>query len=563
MDKLRDHLKMCQLLRIPCPLGCPQEGGDGVMRVERGQMETHKLEVCLMRSLSCEFCEERVKACEMNAHLVTCEEFVIYCPNKCEGNTEVPWLKRKEIDYHLKEVCLFEKVCCHLCADEMERRLLKEHQTDSCPLRQIKCELCDLEFQYCDKSTHLDVCDDFLIYCPNNCLDGLTFQRRNLSQHLASCPLQEVKCPYFEYGCEFKMERKVLEAHEKDLTHIHMKLMNSHFQLMNSCLQHSIVELKKENEQLRTIPNRGGIEWSIPDFDKILANVFSDPFYVGLYKMQASFQYSYHKHCFRCYIHIISGKWDNELTWPLLFSCDVIFLTTNKREDNLNFSNLVTQEDVLHSPTCFRKPNKSRNAGFSCTNFIPPNFLNEGGFIDDNSLKLEIIVTVTPTNSQISTLTQSDIPALRNSIISIYEKLSYLQQGQIQWKIESISERIKEKQHVKSPSFYASFYKFRCNMFFNPKNTGYISCYVDILKGDRDDSLKWPISGKLTLTLSNHDTPEHNHTLVTEIPDGFFENPSTTKNDSYGFPKFLHLEQMLNPKYCRNNYITLDVKYEL
>ena len=84
-----------------------------------------------------------------------------------------------------------------------------------------------------------------------------------------------------------------------------------------------------------------------------------------------------------------------------------------------------------------------------------------------------------------------------------------------------------------------------------------------ILKGDSDDSLKWPISGKLTLTLSNHDTPEHNHTLVTEIPDGFFENPSTTKNDSYGFPKFLHLEQMLNPKYCRNNYITLDVKYEL
>ena len=76
---------------------------------------------------------------------------------------------------------------------------------------------------------HLGECDEFPVECPNSCeVAGETgtrqMKRGDVPIHLAECPLQIMKCPYWEYGCREEMERRQLDLHEKEYIHTHFRL---------------------------------------------------------------------------------------------------------------------------------------------------------------------------------------------------------------------------------------------------------------------------------------------------------------------------------------------------
>ena len=49
-------------------------------------------------------------------------------------------------------------------------------------------------------------------------------RRGDVPIHLALCLLQTVKCPYWDYGCEWEMQRGQLDLHERESMHTHFKL---------------------------------------------------------------------------------------------------------------------------------------------------------------------------------------------------------------------------------------------------------------------------------------------------------------------------------------------------
>ena len=93
------------------------------------------------------------------------------------------------------------------------RKLLHSHTTDDCPYRSASCQHCDFKGSHLVVTTkHKDICPNYPCTCPNSCSLGI-ITRHNMSDHLAQCPEQEIRCSYLEMGCAKVMRRKQLQEH--------------------------------------------------------------------------------------------------------------------------------------------------------------------------------------------------------------------------------------------------------------------------------------------------------------------------------------------------------------
>ncbi len=118
--------------------------------------------------------------------------------------------------------------CTKKCGEKMLRKELQDHK-NKCPNRLVEC-------QYCKKigvhkeitaNSHLQRCRCFPISCPNNCGHEKQ-QRKKLVDHQKVCPLEPVKCPFFEAGCSEMIPRIDLTAHKTSNTEHHLELVMTH-----------------------------------------------------------------------------------------------------------------------------------------------------------------------------------------------------------------------------------------------------------------------------------------------------------------------------------------------
>ena len=113
----------------------------------------------------------------------------------------------------------------------MERRHIPEHVRDSCPLREIMCELCQGKVKANEMNPHLGDCEEFPLDCSNGCSregeDGVReVKRKDIPVHLDNhCSLQKVQCPYWDHGCKEEMEGRHTDTHEREFLHFHFKLL--------------------------------------------------------------------------------------------------------------------------------------------------------------------------------------------------------------------------------------------------------------------------------------------------------------------------------------------------
>ncbi len=91
------------------------------------------------------------------------------------------------------------------------------------PSSTMYCTLEGMHKEMTAKS-HLYKCDGFPVSCPNKC-GHEKIQRKNLADHQKVCPLEPVKCPFFEAGCTKMILRKDLAAHKASNTEHHLELV--------------------------------------------------------------------------------------------------------------------------------------------------------------------------------------------------------------------------------------------------------------------------------------------------------------------------------------------------
>ena len=148
----------------------------------------------------------------------------IYCPNRSKGCDKITALGER--NQHL-EKCLFVVVSCtKKCGERILRKKLQDHEDNRCLNRRVQCQYCKEVVMYTEirNKSHFKKCHFFQISCPNNC-GHEKIQRKNLAGHQKVCPLEPVKCTFFEAGCTELIPRNDLTVHKASNTEHHLELM--------------------------------------------------------------------------------------------------------------------------------------------------------------------------------------------------------------------------------------------------------------------------------------------------------------------------------------------------
>ena len=97
-------------------------------------------------------------------------------------------------------------------------------------------------------------------------------------------------------------------------------------------------------------------------------------------------------------------------------------------------------------------------------------------------------------------------------------------------------------------------------------DTGYgshVSLFVHMMKSEWDDTLEWPFTGRISLSiLDQSDDGEYkrhiSETLVTRPNLLAFQRPATTRNDNgCGFPEFASIETLQDHRYLKNDCLVV------
>ena len=129
-------------------------------------------------------------------------------------------------DTHLEKCLFVEVLCTKKCGEILLRKECQNHEDNKCPNRLVQCQYCNTMGMHKEITAkhHLDECPRFPTSCPNNC-GHEKVQRKNLVGHESKCPLEPVKCPFFDAGCKEVILRKDLEAHKAWSTDHHLELV--------------------------------------------------------------------------------------------------------------------------------------------------------------------------------------------------------------------------------------------------------------------------------------------------------------------------------------------------
>eukprot|EP01080_Neovahlkampfia_damariscottae_P004995 gene4995-8593_t len=201
---------------------------------------------CIEKTLFCTVC--KTKLCSIN----DCQEdswlnqeiqnLTVLCSFKgCQWKG-----KFKELDYHLNEVCSFNKIECSNvdCNHVTKRHKMQDHET-YCQHRFIDCPHCTFKIKYGQLQSHYSKdCLNYPISC-EFCREKMF--RKNLQNHLSNyCPSSEVLCPF---GCKEKIKRKNITSHlTKNSTNHLIILFQKNIQLENE-----LFKVKKEIEEIHCL----------------------------------------------------------------------------------------------------------------------------------------------------------------------------------------------------------------------------------------------------------------------------------------------------------------------
>ena len=135
----------------------------------------------------------------------------VFCSNKKDGCTSVTTVS--QLESHLSE-CFYSTVKCPLnCGLSLLRKDVTDHRTNDCRNRISTCKYCKRRGKHyvITGSQHVMSCPDIPVGCPKNCPDGRSVKRKDLDKHRLICPLESVCCS----DCLAEMQRQQLSEHRR------------------------------------------------------------------------------------------------------------------------------------------------------------------------------------------------------------------------------------------------------------------------------------------------------------------------------------------------------------
>ena len=353
---IQSDCPVCLLvLREPYQATCC---GYGFCRVciERVRADNKPCPCCNVENFDC--FEDKGRSRSLN-------EYDVYCTNKNQGCQWIGRLGKLEDHVNSKpspdkqlDGCPYTNIPCVYCSKRFQRSTIEIHQSNECPKRPFSCRYCK---DY--NSTHEDMiekhwpeCGSFPVQCPKTCSD-VTMERRNLKSHIDNdCPLTIVHCEFKHIGCAVRLSRKRLPNHLKEGVVAHMSLQNR--QLME--LKEENKQLKQQVEKLtealwptqRNIP-LCPVKLTMTNFEqhrKDCDRWYSPPFYTSPngYKLSLAVFAGgngdgLNTHV-SLYLNLMKGEYDEQLNWPFRGNFTV-HLLSQIAEDKKDHMTTATFDD--------------------------------------------------------------------------------------------------------------------------------------------------------------------------------------------------------------------------
>ncbi|XP_058964589.2 TNF receptor-associated factor 2-like isoform X2 [Pocillopora verrucosa] len=122
LGELEDHRSECPFVMVGCTYDCGKQ-------VKRKDLQQHTATECLLRKISCDYCNEAVLWNELEQHFENCSKYPQQC-NMCGKDG----IERGKMEYHLERVCVNVRIKCPLhtsgCSFEGLRSDVHKHITE-------------------------------------------------------------------------------------------------------------------------------------------------------------------------------------------------------------------------------------------------------------------------------------------------------------------------------------------------------------------------------------------------------------------------------------------------
>ena len=321
--------------------------------------------------------------------------------------------------------------CPYSCGERVQRRDLEEHKSQHCPLRPFTCQYCNHEATYQDVTKdHWPVCEKYPLPCPNECGEE-EIERRHLKGHLEqSCPLEVIggaaRPELTDSGTEVELQRRLMAAHMEESMEAHLSDLAREIPKLKDMLMQQANKIEEQAEKIKQWEKRSKqqeehirrqehvlkmqmkalqlvskgrnglvtptVDILVEDFKRHKKNDdqwWSSPFYshVGGYKMclrvDANGLGSGKGTHVSVFVYLMKGEFDDHLKWP--FSGEVVVELKNSAKPP-HFQMIITLDEKVSSE-CVRRPSEERNSkGWGKPHFISHVDLQGGGFLKDSSL---------------------------------------------------------------------------------------------------------------------------------------------------------------------------------
>ena len=145
-------------------------------------------------------CEWVGTVATLDEHVATCEFTLIPCPKQCKDeNSKVKRIIRKNLDTHLKEDCPNRDYACEYCGEKGTYAHITQVHDEECEMKILPCPIPECKIK---------------------------MQRWCVQRHVSTeCEYNIIPCKFKGLGCDVKLKKKDMRAHEKDdKIHVHMAI---------------------------------------------------------------------------------------------------------------------------------------------------------------------------------------------------------------------------------------------------------------------------------------------------------------------------------------------------
>ncbi|XP_071797848.1 TNF receptor-associated factor 6-like [Asterias amurensis] len=335
------------------------------------------------------------------------------------------------------DTCLFAKlVCPNGCEEQYLRGKTEEHLGD-CPLHLLDCTHCSESFIRKDEMNHkLIRCPKYPIECAECGHRGIL--REQMGKHIdveeGDCPSSVVPCTFKAVGCDQKIKRCDLPAHNKDelSNHLHLVLaqsltykaqlkeqseamevcheqchqLKSSFEQLNRNLNEKDKLLNQQVERISLLENtnyNGHLHWKIDLKSHMCRNnsttcIVSPAFYTSQpgYKLCARLETDGHVTRNSTYTSLFivlqKGDYDDQLHFPFSTTCKVtLFDQVKNTHERSDFTTIITCSNMSRAGM-----GNTRDQFRGRLKFMQTDLLTSSRFCNDGVVFVQINVEFTP-----------------------------------------------------------------------------------------------------------------------------------------------------------------------